>query len=376
MPTKTVTGNPITIYDAAAGQPVSLIANIEYTQSGSGTPSPTNKRPITGLSALNVKVQGRTGTPNNYNVDFTGVGGPIYKGSLNLTTGVLTVTHVGFTFTGSESNKKWYISGNKSRLIYPAAENDRIYLAMYPSNVVGDIVSNYLPAETEYNTYRWSMGVAMGINASQIFISAGIPFDTIQDGLDWIAAHGDLTCVAALATPVTYQLSPPQIALLSGYNNITSNAKTLTIEYNTKSFSVDVPQLFTYSPANPYAGDTVTLTYTGEIAIDTLVAVGVDTMTNIPLTKTGDKTWKFTMPTEDVGVTVGYKPYAEIELNQTTGGVVSANKLIAYDGDVVTLALTPAENYEPQSVKVTKDARDVDTTKVSDRTYTFVVHIQ
>ena len=179
-----------------------------------------------------------------------------------------------------------------------------------------------------------------------------------------------------LIQPASSSLTFADITLLDGANSISINAGTISLTYNTRSYTVTVPELFSYSPTNPSEGDTVTLTYSGEIEVDTLVAVGIDTMTNVPLTKTGDKTWTFAMPMENVGVTVGYKPYAIIELNQVNGGIVSADKTIAYEDDTVTLTLTPDENYEPQTVKVTKNARDVVTTKIDETTYTFTVHIQ
>lgn len=542
MPTKTVTGNPITIYDAVAGQPVSLIANIEYTQSGSGAPSPTNIRPITGFDSVTVNRTGknilplipdlflRSGTSyttsetengtvytitntsysgvtfiitpsigtvrvvntgstaawhflithngnepvanyfnnfikgktlvfysgvvsgdtpststarfgiyagNNFNIKTEGTSkwtvpnqnpnawniaisayasntgyditfrpmitildspgdavpayqwtsfanpqsvtvslsnaGTVYGGNLNLTTGLLTVTHKFYRFDGSES---WLVnqsapSGlawfNLPRYLSPVVMTSDLWLC----NMYREINNIWTVANTGYSIYKRS-----DTNYDLCITDTRYPSGTDISVWKSMLAETPLELLYPLATPVTYQLSSLQIALLSGYNNITSNAKTLTIEYNVKTFNVDIPQLFTVSPSNPCAGDTVTLTYSGDIELKTIVAVGIDTMRNVPLTKTGDKTWTFTMPGEDVGVTVGYKPYAEIELNQTTGGVVSANKLIAYEGDVVTLTLTPAENYEPQSVKVTKDARDVTTTKVSDTTYTFAVHIQ
>lgn len=378
MPTKTVTGNPITIYDAVAGQPVSLIANIEYTQSGSDTPSPTNIRPISGFDSVNITRTGVNGAnPQSVAVSFASVG-TVYGGNLNLTTGLLTVTHHAIIFTGTENIIK--DAANSVRGSFSANN----WLAPYVPNEwstdnLSEICSNMYISGTQAQATNTNgyFGVSKWSDLWMYFHMNNADANQFKSNLASLYNAGTpLQVIYQLSAPVTYQLTPTQITTLLGYNQITSDAKTLTIEYNTKSFNVDIPQLFTVSPSNPYAGDTVTLTYSGDIELETIVAVGIDTMTNVPLTKTGNKTWKFTMPTEDVGVTVGYKPYAEIELNQTTGGVVSANKLIAYEGDVVTLTLTPAENYEPQNVKVTKDARDVKTTKVNDTTYTFVVHIQ
>ena len=63
-----VSGNPITITDAANIPCESLSMTIEPIQSGSGTPSPTNARPITGLTEANAVTHGR----NIYNKNASG----------------------------------------------------------------------------------------------------------------------------------------------------------------------------------------------------------------------------------------------------------------------------------------------------------------
>ena len=51
---KTASGNPITLTDAEAMNANHVIATITPTQTGSGTPSPTNVRPFTGFSSVEV----------------------------------------------------------------------------------------------------------------------------------------------------------------------------------------------------------------------------------------------------------------------------------------------------------------------------------
>ena len=55
---KTATGNPVIVEDALESNAEGLVAQIVPIQSGSGDPSPTNVRPISGRTAVNV---GRTG---------------------------------------------------------------------------------------------------------------------------------------------------------------------------------------------------------------------------------------------------------------------------------------------------------------------------
>lgn len=56
---KTVSGNPITITDAEAMNADHVVATITPTQTGSGTPSPTNIRPFVSASSVDVNVFGK-----------------------------------------------------------------------------------------------------------------------------------------------------------------------------------------------------------------------------------------------------------------------------------------------------------------------------
>ena len=84
---------------------VNLEVAIVATQSGSGTPSPSNPRTINGFSACNLSVNGTTET-----ISF---GQTVYGGRLNVGSGVLTVTHAGQTFTSvisgdASSTASWW----------------------------------------------------------------------------------------------------------------------------------------------------------------------------------------------------------------------------------------------------------------------------
>lgn len=57
--TKTVSGNIVHIQDKGAPTALSVIVNITPKQSGSGTPSPSNVRPISGWESVSVNVMGK-----------------------------------------------------------------------------------------------------------------------------------------------------------------------------------------------------------------------------------------------------------------------------------------------------------------------------
>ena len=63
--TTSASGNPVTITDGSPAPVVDLTVGIEPVQSGSGDPSPSNIRPITGWTGCNV-VKSRVFTPNQF----------------------------------------------------------------------------------------------------------------------------------------------------------------------------------------------------------------------------------------------------------------------------------------------------------------------
>ena len=86
---KTASGNPISITGAAAAYAMSNIMTIEPIQSGSGDPSPTNIRPISGISAATVQTTNGEDTKSA----TIALGQTVYGGSVNFKTGEVTVTH-------------------------------------------------------------------------------------------------------------------------------------------------------------------------------------------------------------------------------------------------------------------------------------------
>ena len=90
-----------------------LSVHIEPIQQGTGDPSPTNVRPISGLTGLTVYVS-PTQDPDDatvYNVDWSAQAGTVYGGTLDVVTGVLTVDMVNIpSYNGETINEPWLSS--------------------------------------------------------------------------------------------------------------------------------------------------------------------------------------------------------------------------------------------------------------------------
>ncbi|SCW26624.1 hypothetical protein SAMN05660484_00029 [Eubacterium ruminantium] len=91
-------GSVISIHDGKLNEPLkACTVDINPVQSGSGTPSPSNIRPISGWTEANITVADATVSPtvsNTYNIEFEDSGSPltVYGGTLDTVSGVLTVT--------------------------------------------------------------------------------------------------------------------------------------------------------------------------------------------------------------------------------------------------------------------------------------------
>lgn len=98
----TLTGSIVTFNSQYAGLPLkSHKIALTATQSGSGTPSPSNPRPITGYSAINIShSDADTSNPTVYTIQ---IGSTVYGGEYDARTGVFTVTYELYRVTSVSS---------------------------------------------------------------------------------------------------------------------------------------------------------------------------------------------------------------------------------------------------------------------------------
>ena len=88
---RTVTGNPVQVNSGSTQSLYNVVANIVLEQSGSGTPSPSNIRPISGFSSVILTINDYADvTQSTYTIDL---GETVYGGNLSLEDGTLTVTY-------------------------------------------------------------------------------------------------------------------------------------------------------------------------------------------------------------------------------------------------------------------------------------------
>lgn len=286
---RTASGNPATFNDGYAANVKALSVTIAPSQSGSGDPSPDNIRPISGAASVNVTRTGKnllkfTDTAayvrNGITVSvkdgiITISGEPTINTNAVLDTNISNLPPGDYIVTNHASpTHGWYIYNLTTKtdsaktghpaFSYNGTDNLSFRLGVfYPGNTYSvtykimlrraDVTDDaYEPYQGQsvavplvdsnsdpLTVYGGTLNAATGelaVTWANIASYAGetLPGRWISDR-DVYAPGATPTTGAQvayeLATPVTYQLTPAQLATLSGYNAVFTDADALSVEY-------------------------------------------------------------------------------------------------------------------------------------------------
>ena len=187
-----------------------------------------NIRPISGATSVTVTRTGENGAnPQSVTVQLVDSNSDpltVYGGTLDVTTGELAVTYSLIHIDGNTPFLGMSSNGGPTIAI-PQRSSDDLRLgacSMLPVHGVTawrDYRPNYL------NIPYGNSGIAL---AQALLVIDGL--STADEYHAWLAEH-EFDYVAPLATPVTYQLTPAQLATLAGYNAVFTDADALSVEY-------------------------------------------------------------------------------------------------------------------------------------------------
>lgn len=155
---------------------------------------------------------------NVYNVDWTTEAGTVYGGSLNLTTGVLTVTNILKVYDGS-NDEEWSISGT-------GTANYFYNIVISPNSKGNTVISNMYSRNAIYSN-NTNQGIFETINNLRIRYGEEISLESFRENL----SNTPLQVVYELATPITYQLTPQELRTFKANNNIWSDTGDSAIQY-------------------------------------------------------------------------------------------------------------------------------------------------
>lgn len=193
---------------------LSLVANIVPKQSGTGTPSPENIRPISGWTEVTVFVS-PTEDEEDATTHTTSLGRNVYGGTVDVVRGTLTdkmgIVDMGtLNWINHSSGVFWAIVNGKKKGV------SNIVCSRYETSQlagVGNLQNNQIVGENG--------GLAVYVKDTR--------FTT--DTAEFKAAMSGVQLCYELATPTTYQLTPQQINTLAGVNNVWADSGDCSIEY-------------------------------------------------------------------------------------------------------------------------------------------------
>jgi phage-related protein len=261
---QTASGSVVTIDNS--GNPLgikSLTASIDPVQSGSGTTSPTNVRPISGRTAVSVYVS-PTESEADGDTYNTSLGRIVYGGTLDLISGVLTVTKVAI---------------DMGTLSWTYNATSQIHTAVMPSDAIaainvgdrGAICSVYERGDYP-NNFADGKFVVCDSNLSSSAKRVAVKNTAITDAAAFKTSVTGQTLVYTLATPQTYQVTAKDIELLTGTNKIWASTGDVTVEYGQSPF---------YNPTEFPSKPLIKVTGTGTLMVGgvTITITGIASQT-------------------------------------------------------------------------------------------------
>lgn len=212
----------------APGQTVNITATPMLLTTNAVTAySPySNICPITGWTGANIHVSPTTDAADGttYSISFPSEAGTVYGGTLDVTSGVLTADYAIAEYDGS-SDESWVVIDADTRAYIAVPD-----IKTPPTNqTLMGILSNEYKEGVYYNYQSQKPMICARSNITQINV-----FDTrITSSTDWKAflAANPLQVIYPLATPVEYTLTPTEVQLLLGENNVWADTGDTTVTY-------------------------------------------------------------------------------------------------------------------------------------------------
>lgn len=276
-PAASASGNPVTV-SSVAGNMINPVVTLNVIQEGSGTPSPSNPRNIGAYGDARIHVNSNTTI-----IDF---GDTVYGGTLDVTTGVLTVKFAGIDL----GDYNWLMSGTQFYITSANVPNIKT-----PS-------STSIPVNAYCTTYNVTSRDAAADKCICVAHNGNIVAynSDYTDRFDFRASMAGTYFVYEMSSYTTIQLTPEQISLAQGTNVVTTNGNS-TISFGYLADELATDYVYAYIPKwdKYYFVDTPNIITNNHIQYDLeedylatrKTEVG-NTVAQIVLSSTGYDIWK------------------------------------------------------------------------------------
>lgn len=178
-------------------------------------------------------------TPTTASLSWQDEAGTVYGGTIDVATGLLTVTKASYTFDGSETFIKSGSALNgfyTNHLRHIVADSDKIL-------VNTPLISNSFKTTTTSSVYVNNYGYIYADTSVCFSIDPTIAGDTVTAFTTWLSTN-NVQVVYELATPQTYQLTGQQLKTLYGTNNVWADTGNVSVTYpaDTKMYIQNLTQ--------------------------------------------------------------------------------------------------------------------------------------
>lgn len=196
-----------------AGYPLHVVSQIMPVQGGEGDPSPDNVRPISGWDSATL-------THNDTPITIQ-LGQTVYGGTLDWTTGVMTVSSI-FLRLDTTYSIDLYQYQDKNGVLFSAP-------LLYRPNKIEGICSHGIctnQASISNKSYIW-----LGVNNPIVYwigVLDVLGLSTVDEFKTWLNTQ-NVQIVYPMEEPVTIQLTPQEILALSGTNTIYTDTGDTTV---------------------------------------------------------------------------------------------------------------------------------------------------
>lgn len=161
-----------------------------------------------------------------YPISWQTGAGTVYGGSLDVTTGVLTVTKGCFTLTGASSEQWGSVTVGSNYYSIPLWVNSAQWK---PSQTA--ICDKFPKIELSQRGQITGLVNYSSDNGYRFSFNSDFGITTTAELKTWLSTN-PVTICAELATPITYQLTPTQITALLGQNNIWADTGDIQVYYD------------------------------------------------------------------------------------------------------------------------------------------------
>lgn len=258
--TKTVSGSVVSFTDGTANAVDALTVTMEPAQSGSGDPSPTNIRPISGFTGATIHVSPTPNAEDGRTYDVSWIHADrvnatdnsnyyVAQGTLNALSGELTVEAIlnvfdwvhtegsttyitGHVFEMSSASSSVDTIGDYTRITFQRMTGMDASKYNLNSNTYSSAWCNMLKHQFSYNAESASWYINGGTLYAKFPTSlVGTTAASVVSYLTSIKDTNPLSILIPLASPLTFQLTAQQVRTLLGTNYVWCDAGDISLTY-------------------------------------------------------------------------------------------------------------------------------------------------